>query len=297
MKPSKDISGKPINTGTINHTMPKPIEELEKYLQENGLTRIEFHGTSYAWGFRENEPIIALINEKDPGIAFQSIMSLYWASADYITKPWCLLIEAENIPSHQRNMLDNLASQYNIKQVSEDTIFDTARKQLDYLIDILNEYIPENSERPLQDLGESIKNWRQEKPAKEYIYEAQIETGNIDIYKENNVLTPNRKTIPLTAISGDKRVESILPRLVEAEKNLVFDTEHRNLPMVFKLIIGEDSRLITRFEADKGNIIEAAGFWGLYHAFNESKRLAFIEPNTGDILFDCTRIADDHRDD
>ncbi|MCW4012776.1 MAG: hypothetical protein NWF07_07265 [Candidatus Bathyarchaeota archaeon] len=277
--------------------MPNPIEELEQYLQENGLTRTEFHGTTYAWGFRENEPIIAYINEKDPGLAFQSIMSLYWASADYITKPWCLLVEAENIPPHQKGMLDNLASQYNIQLVSEETLFSTARKQLDNLVGILNEYIPENSENPLKMLGESIKGWRQEKPAKEYSYKVKIETGNLDIYKENNELTPNRKTIPLTATSGNNRVESILPRLVEAGETLVFDTEHRNLPMVYKLIIGEDSRIITRFEADKGNIIEATGFWGLYHAFNASKRLAFIEPNTGDILFNCTRITDDAGDD
>lgn len=277
--------------------MPSPIEKLDNYLQEKGLTRTEFQGTSYAWGFRENEPIIASINEKAPGLAFQSIMSLYWASADYITKPWCLLIEAENIPSHQRSMLDNLASQYNIQQVSENTLLDTATEQLDYLVSILKKYIPENTENPLKALGESIKNWRQEKPANEYSYKVKIETGNLDIYKENNELTPNRKTIPLTATSGKNRIESILPRLVEAEKNLVFDTEHRNLPMVYKLIIGEDSRLVTRFEADKGNIIEATGFWELYHAFNESKRLAFIEPNTGDILFDCTRIPDDNRDD
>ena len=277
--------------------MPNLIMELEQHLQENGLKRTEFQGTTYAWGFRENEPIIAYINEKDPGLAFQSIMSLYWASADYVTKPWCLLVEAENIHPHQRGMLDNLASQYNIQQVSENTILDTVTEQLDYLVSVLKEYIPEKTESPLKALGESIKNWRQEKPVKEYSYKVKIETGNLDIYKENNELTPNRKSIPLTATSGNNRVESILPRLVEAEKHLVFDTEHRNLPMVYKLIIGETSTLVTRFEADKGNIIEATGFWGLYHAFNESKRLAFIEPNTGDILFECTRIPDDAGDD
>lgn len=271
------------------------VEELENYLISNGLTRIEFHGTDYAWGFRVNEPIIALITGQDAGMAFQSAMSLYWASADYISKPWCLLLDVANVPRHQRGMLDNLARQYNIQLVVEDELLKTAVEQLNLLVSLLDVYIPDD--KSLKALGGSIKSWRSEKPAHEYSYNIPVETGNLDVYKENDELKPSRKTIPLTAISGDIRIEGILPRLMSTGDGLFFDTEHRNLPMVFNLKIGTESVLVMRFEADKANIIEASAFWGLHQAFEASKRLAFIEPNTGDILFNCGRVDDERGDD
>ena len=33
--------------------MSTPIEKADQFLQENELDRIDFHETSYAWGFRE----------------------------------------------------------------------------------------------------------------------------------------------------------------------------------------------------------------------------------------------------
>ena len=111
--------------------------------------------------------------------------------------------------------------------------------------------------------------------------------GNLDIYKEKGELVPSRKTIPLTASTGKTRIEGILPRLISIKDGLFFDTEHRNLPMVFKLILCDSSRLVLRYEADKGNIVEATSFWSLYQCFFSTGRLAFIELNTGDILFSC----------
>lgn len=274
--------------------MPNPVEELDQFLTDNGLTRIEFHGTDYAWGFRENEPIIALITGQDGGIAFQSAISLYWASADYISKPWCLLLDVAEIAPHQRAMLDNLASQYNIKLLTKNELIETASMQLSNLLSILDVYVPED--KSVTALGEAIRNWRTEKTAHEYSYDIAIETGNLDVYKENDELTPSRKTIPLTTQSDNIRIEGILPRLISVEDGLFFDTEHRNLPMVFKLRISPESTLVTRFEADKSNIIEATAFWGLHHAFASSKRLAFIEPNTGDILFNCGRGLNERGD-
>ncbi len=268
--------------------MPSPVESLDTFLLDNGLTRINFHGTSHAWGFRDDEPIIALITEQPPGLAFQSAMSLYWASADYISKPWCLLIDAD-IPLHQKELLENLATQYNIQQVNGENLVDTASLQLQKLVEILREYIPKDSDKPIETLGKSIKSWRSEKPFYENSYKIDIQTGNLDIYKENDELVPSRKTIPLTLSSSDKRIEGILPRLISIENGLLFETEHRNLPMVYKIDTGEN-RLVMRFEADKSNIIEATAFWGLQISFTVTKRLAFIEPNTGDILFNCVGV-------
>ena len=271
--------------------MSSPIESLDTLLQDNGLNQINFHGTDYAWGFREDEPIIALITKQPPELAFQSAMSLYWASADYISKPWCLLLDVE-IPPHQKGMLENLAIQYNIQQVDAEKLVNTAVTQLAKLGEILEAYIPENTDKPVKTLGESIKRWRSEKPFHEYNYKTDIQLGNLDVYKENGELVPSRKTIPLTATSGDNRIDGILPRLMDTDNGLFFDTEHRNLPMVFKIDTRKDE-ITLRFEADKSNIIEATAFWGLQKAFTMTKGLAFIEPNTGDILFNCVGVLND----
>ena len=116
---------------------------------------------------------------------------------------------------------------------------------------------------------------------------------NLEIYNENGELVPSRKTIPLTASSGKTRIEGVLPRLINIEAGLFFDTEHRNLPMVYQLSVGDSSRLVFRYEADKGNIVEASSFWRIYQCFLSTGRLAFIEPNTGDILFSCVREVDE----
>ena len=272
--------------------MPTPIEEIDIYLQENGLDRISFHGIDLAWGFRKDEPIIGIINQGEASAAFQAAMSLYWASADYITKPWCLLLAVNGMAPQQLQMLENLAKQYNIQVVSEERLLPTVREQLNRLTKILRVYV-DDAQNPIKALGESIKQWRREKPANEYSFNVEIKTGSLEIYMENGELLPSRKTIPLTASSNETRIDGILPRLLSVEDGLFFDTEHRNLPMVFKLHIAEDSELVLRFEADKSNIIEATVFWSLYRSFTLTNKLAFIAPNTGDILFSCGRKLDD----
>lgn len=269
-------------------------EALDKYLKDQGLQRIPFQDTEYAWGYRENEPVFVYL-KGDAGVVFQTAMGLYWASADYIVKPWCLLLDAEGLMPHHRGVLDNLAGQFNIQIVSDETLVSTASEQLTYLTSILSVYIPEKAENPSKALGESISHWRENKPTHEYSFKVNIESGNLDVYKENGELIPSRKTIPLTAVAGDTRVESILPRLISVGQTLYFDTEHRNLPIVFKLSVGEDSTLTARFEADKSNLIEASGFWRLIHGFYATDMLAFIEPNIGDILFNCVRGLDEQR--
>lgn len=270
--------------------MPSHIEEIDAYLQEKGMDRVEFHGIDQSWGFREGEPIIGVIGRRES--AFQAAMSLYWASADFITKPWCLLLVDSGLHDQQKAMLDNLSRQHNIRMVSEDRLFTVIESQLDWLVKVLDVYI-EYNENPINSLGESMKKWRTDKPAHEHSFRVDTETGKLDVYMENGELSPGRKTIPLTVTSDDARIEGVLPRLVSTENGLLFDTEHRNLPVVFKLQVAEDSELVMRFEADKSNIIEATVFWGLFNSFTVKNKLAFIAPNTGDTLFSCWRKPDD----
>ena len=268
--------------------MISAVEELNSFLMGNGMEAISFHGTDYAWGFREDEPVIALIVKRDGSEAFQAAMSVYWASAEYIAKPWCLFIIADLEP-HHRQMIENLARQYNIETKSPENLLSKTEIQLEKLTEILEAYIPEDSENQLLSLGDSIKRWREKKPVKERSFNIQVETGNLDVYRENGELVSSRKTIPLTTKSGDSSIEGVLPRLISVDEGLYFDTEHRNLPMVFKLRVSEASTLVLRFEADKSNLIEATSFWSLFKKFTSMNRLAFIEPNTGDILFSCKR--------
>jgi hypothetical protein len=272
--------------------MPIPIEEIDVFLRDNGMDQIYFHGIDHAWGFREDEPIIGIINKRDGGETFQAAMSLYWASANYITKPWCLLLAINKMAPQQRQTLDNLGKQYNIQVVSEEHLLTTVKEQLKCLTITLRVYV-KDSEKPIRALSESVKKWREEKPVTDYQFEVEVETGNLEIYKENGELVPGRKTVPLTASSNQKRIDGILPRLLSVKDGLFFDTEHRNLPMVFKLHIAEPSSLVLRFEADKSNINEATSFWSLYRGFTVTNRLAFIESNTGDTLFSCVRELDD----
>jgi len=165
------------------------------------------------------------------------------------------------------------------------------------LTSILDEYIPEGSENPLKDLGESVRRWRQSRPCSRKVFPVHIEVGNLDVYREGGELKPSRKTTPLTVVANKASIEGILPRLVSVQDGAVFDTEHRNLPMVFRICLGVDSQLVTRFEADKSNIIEATRYWRLLKEFEAVGRLSFIEPNTGETLFKCTKEADPRQED
>ena len=272
--------------------MPNDIKPIESLLLKNGLERIEFNGADYSWGFRENEPIISILFSQNDGTTYQKAMSLYWAAADYVSKPWCLFITIDHLAQSHMDLLINISKQYNIRLTKRNELLSSISIQLFTFTSILLEYIPPGSVNPLKELGESIKRWKEDKPVKEYNYEVNIKTGNLDVYKENETLASSRITIPLMVTANETRIEGILPRLVNVDNGLLFDTEHRNLPMVFRIKIGDTSELTLRFEADKSNMNEATIFWSLYQEFMRTNRLLFIEPNTGDTLFNCLRELD-----
>ena len=101
--------------------MSLPSDEIHAYLTSNGLEVIPFQGADLYYGYRENEPVFAfIVDGGDGSMAFQKVMGLYWSTAEYISKPWCLvMVTALPMMPHNRQMLDNLGAQYNIPHAAE----------------------------------------------------------------------------------------------------------------------------------------------------------------------------------
>ena len=269
--------------------MTLPVDEISDYLTSNGLELIPFQGADSAYGYRENEPVFAFIADQGDGsMAFHKAMNLYWATAEYISKPWCLImVTGTPMMPHNRQMLNNLSTQYNIRLIEEprkDEVMAEVRSQLDNITSLMHRYAGDVSDQSAS-LGRSMRLWKAEKPFLEDVFSVEVNLGNLFIYEENGRLAPNRTTVPLTAVSGDAMIEGILPRLVQTEPYLVFFTEHRNLPIVFKLELGEDPKLTVRFEADKGNLIEATSFESLVTAIKSTGEISFDNPNSGERVF------------
>jgi len=264
-------------------SLPSGITE---YLTNNGLELIPFHGVVQAWGYRENEPVFAFISDPSDGsMVFQTAMSLYWATAEYISRPWCLFIETGSpmIP-HHRQMLDNLATQYNIQILeSEDDMLDLVKTQLTNLTSIMHRYIKPEAENPSRSFSESIRVWKDQKPVLEEVTSVKVEIDDLSQYEVDGKLVPSRTTVPLTVQAGESSIEGILPRLLQAEP-LVLYTEHRNLPIVFNLDLSENT-FTARFEADKGNLIEASSYESLITAFKSTGEISFTDQNTGKLVF------------
>ena len=269
--------------------MSLPSEAIHDYLTPNGLKVIPFQGADLAYGYRENEPVFAFIQDGGDGsMVFHNAMGLYWATAEYISKPWCLvMVTALPMMPHNRQMLDSLGAQYNIQLMEtpqDGAILEVVAQQLNHLISVMHRYIDPNASNPSVSLGDSIKTWKAEKPAIEDLVPVKIESRTLSIYEENGMMVPNRTTIPLTVTSGEAEIEGVLLRLIQSEPHLVFYTEHRNLPSVFRLDLG-DRTLTMRFEADKSNIIEATSFESLVTAFKSKREITFSDPNSGQTVF------------
>lgn len=271
--------------------MAFPSEEIHGYMISNGLELILFQGADLAYGYRDNEPVFAFIlDDGDGSVAFPKAMGLYWATAEYINKPWCLImVTALPMMPHNRQMLDNLGSQYNIRLIeapSDGAIIEVVTEQLNHLTSVMHRYIDPNASNLSVSLGDAIRAWKTGKPALEDLTPVEVERGNLSIYEENGRMVPNRTTVPLTATSGEAELEGVLLRLVQSEPHLVFYTEHRNLPSVFRLDLGDEQTLTTRFEADKANLIEATSFENLVTAFKLKHEITFSDPNSGQTVFD-----------
>ena len=269
--------------------MALPSNEINDYLTSNGMEVIPFQGADLAYGYRENEPVFALIQDSGDGsMAFQKAMGLYWATAEYISKPWCLvMITSLPMMPHNKQMLDTLGAQYNIQPLEapqDGDITDVITEQLGHLTSILHRYIDQDASNPSVSFGASIRAWKSRKPSIEDVFKVQVEMGDLTLYEENGRLVPNRTTVPLTVKAGDAEIVGVLSRLVQSEPHLVFYTEHRNLPSVFRLDLGSQT-LTTRFEADKANIIEATSFESLVTAFKSKREITFSDPNTGQTVF------------
>lgn len=268
---------------------------LGEYLETNGLHPITYHNLNHAWGYRENEPVFAFILDPGDGsLGFQDAMNLYWATAGFISKPWCLIMVIQ-APMKPRNkqILNNLASRYNI-QILEDPspqrVMRVVKQELTTLTSLMSRYIQPGTENPSVSLAESIKSWKGEPVVHLETHNVSVETLNLELYETQGELLPSRGTIPLTAQSGEEEIEGILFRLIQNHPP-VFHTEHRNLPVVLSINLGKQV-FTTRFEADKGSLIEAAGYESLMRAFKCLDEISFINPNTGLPVFQMRKKLD-----
>jgi len=100
---------------------------------------------------------------------------------------------------------------------------------------------------------------------------------------ETPVLQPSRKVVPLDVIGGDTTFEGALMRLIEAnDGHLLFSTEHRNYPFIFRLATpmdGGESKLDLWFDVDKSNIPQALRFRELLDGITSTKQAALICPS------------------
>jgi hypothetical protein len=100
------------------------------------------------------------------------------------------------------------------------------------------------------------------------------------------VLKPSRKVVPLEVTNGDASFEGALMRLTEAQGGtLLFSTEHRNYPFIFRLSAregGGDSTLNLWFDVDKSNIPQTLRFRELVEGVLSSKSVTFAGPS-GDV--------------
>jgi hypothetical protein len=268
--------------------------EITEYLTSNGLELIPFHGINQAWGYRENEPVFAVISDPEDGsMVFQNALSLYWATAEYISRPWCLfMMTGAPMMPHHRQMLENLAVEYNVvilESPTQDELQGYVEAQLTSLTSIMHRYIESGAEKRSVSLGESIREWKEQKPVLEEVSKVEVKVGDLTQYELDGRIVPSRTTVPLTIQSGVSSIEGILPRLIQSEP-LVFYTEHRNLPIVFNLGLGE-STFTTRFEADKGNLVEASNYESLMTAFKSTGEISFTDQNTGKTVFDLSVIG------
>lgn len=271
-------------------------QEISEYLTKQGLAQIPFQGADHAWGYRENEPVFAFIfDPADGSMGFQNAMSLYWATAEYISKPWCLFMVTQTpMMPHNKQMLLNLAIQYNIQLLetpTEEDLVEAVETQIKRLTETLHRYIDPSSENPSLSLGASIKTWKQEKPVLEETTQVKIKIGDLSQYEVNGELTTSRTTVPLMVESGSESIEGILPRLMQVDP-LIFYTEHRNLPIVFTVDF-ESNSFTSRFEADKCNLIEVTSYEALMTAFKNTGEISFIDQNTGNPVFNLSVNEDE----
>lgn len=123
---------------------------------------------------------------------------------------------------------------------------------------------------------------------------AQLEEGlylfavedEADEATEESMLKPSRNVVPLDVSSGVASFEGALMRLIEAgDGRLLFSTEHRNYPFIFRLSTvdgGGTSTLDLWFDVDKSNVPQALGFWALVEAIKSSGSVSLTGPS-GDV--------------
>lgn len=113
-----------------------------------------------------------------------------------------------------------------------------------------------------------------------YLFAAE---GMEDDEADVPILKPSRKVVPLEVTGGGASFEGALMRLTEARGgDLLFSTDHRNYPFIFRLSAregGGDSTLDLWFDVDKSNIPQALRFRELVEDVVSSKAAILMGPS------------------
>lgn len=280
----------------MKHTREETLSQLQLLGEELGFTVTTLYGSDLSWCLRENEPVFTfIIDDQDGSRGYRETINKFWATADYIAKPWShhLILTHENLRKDQENMITALSSQFNIRvhsPVNLDQLRETLIIQVKEVAGLLKRYVME--EPSIHGLKPGIEKWRTSKPRTDIKYKmtrhSSLET--LEIYKETAEFTQSRKTPPLTAESNGAEMESILLRLVDVKDTaLRFDTEHRNLPVFLELNIdtmNKKTLMFMGFEADKSNISQALSFERFVQNLDQTGKMKLVEPNTGTVVFD-----------
>ena len=99
---------------------------------------------------------------------------------------------------------------------------------------------------------------------------------------EEPVFKLSRKVVPLELTGGGASFEGVLMRLTKADDgHLLFSTEHRNYPFIFRLHSNKirESIIDLWFDVDKSNITQALRFEALIKAIKGSRAVSLISPS------------------
>ncbi len=258
----------------------------------HGFTVGGFMGADQAWLIRDGEPAFTfIVDDGDGGRGFMETLSLYWGSADYVSKPLYhfLVLAGGALNAEQGAMMGSLASQYRLRVLGGPSTVELGciiDEDVARLIRVMHRYC----DGTILSLMESVRGWAERNPefSEGFRCGAAYEPGDLAIFSEGGSLKPSRRAVPCSLEAHGVALESVLPRLVEAGGVLRFSTEHRNLPMTLEFTLGEVSSLTLRYEPGKGNLVQAYEFEEWLAAATEHRDLKLVDSQSSRVLVEFT---------
>jgi len=271
------------------------LDWLRELGEDHGFTVGSFMGADQVWLIRDGEPVFTfIVDDGDGGRGFMETLSLYWGSADYVSKPLYhfLMLAGGALNAKQGAMMGSLASQYRVRILAE-----PSKAKLGRIIDDdlarLTRVMRRYCDGSVASLATSIRDWSKKSPVFSYSFrcEAAYELGDLAVFGEGGSLKPSRRAVPCSVGANGVTLESVLPRLVDADSVLRFSTEHRNLPMTLEFQLGEGSSMMLRYEPSKGNLVQAYEFEEWLAAAKEHGDVKLVDSQSSRVLVEFTLLG------